>query len=136
MMIFAMLGVLCGVCLFILLPALRSRRSAVVVTLLFPICVMACYLALGHSDIPASPAPQDGDGKRFQVMLLAEKPVERIEATKGRDMAALAIMGDLNMRLDNHEGAARFYSRALARAKAERDPRMEVYQAKLDAAQK
>lgn len=136
MIIFTVLGVLCGACLFLLLPALCGRRSAMAVMALFPVFVISGYLALGHADIPASPAPQAGDGKRFQVMLLAEKPVERIEATKGRDMAALAIMGDLNMRLDNNEGAARFYRRALDRAKAENDPRMEIYQAKLDAAQK
>lgn len=130
---FIILGVLSALAARILCGVIENRRAGMMIAVLMPIAALLLYLWQGNPDIAPHTTSSGKTDMRLEVMRLAEKPFERLERTNGRDMGALAVMGDLNLKLGNANGAEVFYRRALDQADKQNDPRATLYRDKLKA---
>lgn len=117
-MFYTLAALVTAACAFFLARPLarENKKLSVYVAGLLPVCALAAYLPFGHPDMPSSFTRMDKETAREHHALLAQEPMERLEASGGIDVGALAVLGKIHMRLGNHAEAAEFYARARALA--------------------
>ena len=130
-MLYILLATLTAACVLVLLHKVNDRLLSSLLTGVIPAMALLLYLMLGRPDLPSQATPVAADLAPRHAMMLMTKPMQALEKNP-EDMGALAALGELSARLGKYKVAAEFYSRAIAAAKKEGDPRLYLYKKDLE----
>lgn len=109
-----------------------DRVLSALLTGIIPVLALLLYLMLGRPDLPAQSAAAREDLAPRHLALLMQRPMD-ILSRDPDNLGALAAMGDLTERLRQYSKAEAFYARALKVARADNDPRADLYEKDLAA---